>query len=90
MLLTERGRPIPPTRVDKAVAKTAAAAGLWRVHPHQLCHTLATQAVNRGMSLEAIAALLGHRDLSMTMVYANPRELHQTGEPNTSLRLLAA
>ncbi len=70
MLLTERGRPIPPTRVDKAVAKTAAAAGLGHVHPHQLRHTLATQAVNRGMSLEAIAALLGHRDLSMTMVYA--------------------
>ena len=37
---------------------------------HQLRHTLATQAINRGMSLEAIAALLGHHDLSMTMVYA--------------------
>jgi integrase len=35
---------------------------------------------NRGMSLEAIAALLGHHDLSMTMVYANSRELQQTGE----------
>ncbi len=70
LLLTEKGRPIPPTRVDRAVAKTAAAAGLGHVHPHQLRHTLATQAVNRGMSLEAIAALLGHRDLSMTMVYA--------------------
>ena len=32
-----------------------------RVHPHQLRHTLATQCLNRGMSLEAIAALLGHR-----------------------------
>jgi hypothetical protein len=31
---------------------------------------LATQAINRGMSLEAIAALLGHRSLSMTLVYA--------------------
>lgn len=40
------------------------------MHPHQLRHTLATQAINRGMSLEAIAALLGHHDLSMTMVYA--------------------
>ncbi len=33
-------------------------------------HTLATQAINRGMSLEAIAALLGHRSLHMTLVYA--------------------
>ncbi len=70
VLLTERGRPIPPTRVDKAVQKAATAAGLGHVHPHQLRHTLATQAINRGMSLEAIAALLGHHDLSMTMVYA--------------------
>ena len=38
--------------------------------PHQLRHTLATQAINRGMSLEALAALLGHRSLRMTLVYA--------------------
>ena len=37
------------------------AAGVPSVHPHQLRHTLATQAINRGMRLEAIAALLGHR-----------------------------
>lgn len=70
LLLTDRGRPIPPARVDKAVQKAATAAGIGHVHPHQLRHTLATQAINRGMSLEAIAALLGHHDLSMTMVYA--------------------
>jgi integrase len=80
LLLTDRGRPISPSRVDKAVQRAAAAAGLGHVHPHQLRHTLATQAINRGMSLEAIAALLGHKTLTMTMVYANPRELHQTGE----------
>jgi len=40
------------------------------VTPHQLRHTLPTQAINRGMSLEAIAALLGHKSMRMTMVYA--------------------
>jgi integrase len=70
LLLTDRGRPIPPSRVDKAVQRAATAAGLGHVHPHQLRHTLATQAINRGMSLEAIAALLGHKTMSMTMVYA--------------------
>ena len=40
------------------------------VHPHQLRHTLATQAINRGMRLEAIAALLGHRSMEMTLTYA--------------------
>jgi len=30
---------------------------------------LATLAINRGMSLESIANLLGHRSLSMSLVY---------------------
>jgi integrase len=61
------------------------AGGLSHVHPHQLRHTLATQAINRSMSLEAIAALLGHKSMSMTMTYANPRVLHQKsdGLPDT-------
>jgi len=63
-------RAITASRVDHAVAKVAATAGLTGVAPHRLRHTLATQAINRGMSLEAIAALLGHRSMRMTMVYA--------------------
>ena len=35
--------------------------------PHQLRHTLATQVIYRGMSVEAIAALLGHRSMRMTL-----------------------
>ncbi len=70
LIFVEQGRVIPASRVDAAVAKAATAAGIGRVSPHQLRHTLATQAINRGMSLEAIAALLGHRSLHMTLVYA--------------------
>jgi integrase len=70
LLFTDRGRPIPATRVDYAVQSAATAAGIGHVHPHQLRHTLATQAINRGMSLEAIAALLGHKTMTMTLVYA--------------------
>ena len=33
-------------------------------------HTLATQAINRGMSLEAVDAMLGHHSLTMTLRYA--------------------
>jgi site-specific recombinase XerD len=69
-MIVERGRPIPESRVDHAVRKAATAAGLERVSPHQLRHTLAIQAINRGMSIEAIAALLGHKSLRMTQVYA--------------------
>lgn len=70
LIFVEHGRPVPESRVDAAVAKAARNAGIGKVSPHQLRHTLATQAINRGMSLEAIAALLGHRSLHMTLVYA--------------------
>ncbi len=69
-LFTDHGRRITASRVDSAVAKVARAAGLGRQSPHKLRHTLATQAINRGMSLEAIAALLGHKSLTMTLTYA--------------------
>jgi integrase len=70
LMFTDRGRPIPGRRVDYAVQAAARAAGIGHVTPHQLRHTLATQAINNGMSLEAIAALLGHASMSMTMTYA--------------------
>lgn len=70
LIFIEHGRPIPARRVNAAVAAAARAAGLPKITPHQLRHTLATQAINRGMSLEAIAALLGHTSMSMTLTYA--------------------
>ncbi len=69
-LFIEHGHRIGCGRLERAVDKAARAAGIGHVNPHRLRHTLATQAINRGMSLEAIAALLGHRSMRMTMVYA--------------------
>ena len=40
--------------VTRMINRAGRAAGLPHMHPHQLRHTLATQAINRGMSLEAI------------------------------------
>jgi integrase len=57
-------------RVARMVRRVGRKAGVESVHPHQLRHTLATQAINRGMRLEAVAELLGHRNLKMTMAYA--------------------
>lgn len=70
-LFTMYGRRIRRGKVAAAVERIARDAGIpGRVTPHRLRHTLATLAINRGMPLESIAALLGHRSLSMTMVYA--------------------
>jgi integrase len=70
--LVERddGRPFDRRTIHRYVDTVARRAGVGHVHPHQLRHTLATQAINRGMSIEAIAALLGHRSMDMTMTYA--------------------
>jgi integrase len=70
LLLTNEGRPLNRHAVTRMVNRAGRRAGLGHLHPHQLRHTLATQAINRGMRLEAIAALLGHRTLRMTIRYA--------------------
>jgi site-specific recombinase XerD len=69
-LMADGHEPLHRRTVHRIVATTAKKAGIGPTHPHQLRHTLATQAINRGMRLEAIAALLGHRSMEMTLTYA--------------------
>ncbi len=70
LLPRENGTGLDRHAVTRILNNVASAAGLGHIHPHQLRHTLATQAINRGMSLEAIAAMLGHRSMDMTLRYA--------------------
>jgi site-specific recombinase XerD len=69
-LVADHRGPLDRYIIGRIVARVARAAGVPGVHPHRLRHTLATQAINRGMRLEAIAALLGHRKMEMTLIYA--------------------
>ena len=66
----ENGKPMDRHGVTRYLNNAATDAGIGHVHPHQMRHTLATQAINRGMSLEAIAAMLGHHSMDMTLRYA--------------------
>jgi site-specific recombinase XerD len=70
LLPYENGRPMPTAAVARLLDMVTRSADLEHIHPHQLRHTLATQAINRGMSMEAIAAMLGHHSLDMTRRYA--------------------
>jgi len=70
LLPRENGTALDRHAVTRILNHVATAAGLGHIHPHQLRHTLATQAINRGMSLEAIAAMLGHHSMDMTLRYA--------------------
>jgi site-specific recombinase XerD len=69
-LIADHRGPLDRYVIGRIVARVGRAAGVPGVHPHRLRHTLATQAINRGMRLEAIAALLGHRKMEMTLIYA--------------------
>ena len=68
--MADEHAPLDRRTVHRIVATTAKKAGIGHAHPHQLRHTLATQAINRGMRLETIAEMLGHRSMDMTLVYA--------------------
>jgi site-specific recombinase XerD len=69
-LIADHRGPLDRHIIARIVRRVARAAGVPGVHPHRLRHTLATQAINRGMRLEAIAALLGHQKMEMTLIYA--------------------
>jgi hypothetical protein len=70
LLPRPNGTALDQPAVTRLINRAGKAAGLPHIHPHRLRHTLATQAINRGMSLEAIAAMLGHRSMDMTLRYA--------------------
>jgi site-specific recombinase XerD len=69
-LVADHRGPLDRHVITRIVHRVGRDAGVPGVHPHRLRHTLATQAINRGMRLEAIAALLGHRKMEMTLIYA--------------------
>jgi len=68
-LAADHRGPLNRHQIDRIVSRVGRSCGV-SVHPHQLRHTLATQAINRGMRLEAMAALLGHQKMEMTLIYA--------------------
>jgi site-specific recombinase XerD len=69
-LVADHRGPLDRYVIGRIVHRVGRAAGVPGVHPHRLRHTLATQAINRGMRLEAIAALPGHQKMEMTLIYA--------------------
>lgn len=81
----ETGRehgPIDPRYVRAALAKAADRAGIEkRVHPHGLRHSLAFDAAQRGVPMNAIQQQLGHSSLAITDRYVrhlNPADVIET------------
>lgn len=56
--------------VSTMVNRTAGRAGLGTVHAHRLRHTLATDMLSKGASLDEVGQLLRHRSRGSTSIYA--------------------
>jgi integrase/recombinase XerD len=51
---------------QKSLAKIFKAAGVPRAYPHLFRHTLATDLLSQGVSLQTVSTLLGHSSIKMT------------------------
>ena len=60
--------------VQRAIKRFAEAAGMDDISAHMLRHTFAKSLIDKGVTLEKVAALLGHSDLSTTQIYTTPGE----------------
>ena len=58
--------------MQRVVRRLGQDAGLPKLSPHILRHTFAKNLVDAGVSLEKVAALLGHSNLNTTRIYITP------------------
>ena len=56
--------------VEVRLRKFGKQLGLQKVHPHKFRRTLATMAIDKGMPIEQLQQLLGHRRIDTTLQYA--------------------
>ena len=72
LLITEKGRPLYPEYVDRAVKTELDGYGITgKKSPHVLRHTLATALLQEGADLNSIKQMLGHANLAATEVYTH-------------------
>ncbi len=69
-----RAEMMPARLVQRAVQRFGKAAGIENLTPHMLRHTFAKNLVDAGVSLEKVAALLGHSNLNTTRIYITPSQ----------------
>lgn len=62
-----------PDEARQIIMRIGHRAG-FRVHPHLLRKTVATQALKRGMPIEEVRVMLGHNSIATTTIYAQTQQ----------------
>ncbi len=74
LFIGQRNERIQTRSIQRAVTRYAIEAGLENVTPHILRHSFSKALVDAGVTLEKVAALLGHSNLNTTRIYTTPGE----------------
>lgn len=56
--------------IESLIKKLGKISGINKAHPHKFRRTLATGAIDKGMPIEQVQQLLGHRRIDTTLMYA--------------------
>jgi len=72
IFVNKNGKGISVKGMYNLIMKRAAAAGLsYKLSPHTLRHSFATELLNNGADIRAVQEMLGHKSLSTTQVYTH-------------------
>ena len=72
IFVNKNGKHISVRGIYNIVMKRAGAAGLsYKLSPHTLRHSFATELLNNGADIRAVQEMLGHKSLSTTQVYTH-------------------